>query len=122
MKLGPRYPLAFAEATDKGRSLVSLGTIPKGSTIEIAPVQVLPPDLAEVINAYHLDAFVYWNYNRIVTLAIPLGLFGLCNHSDRPNAKLSIDPRHRLVKLASLRRILSGEEITIKYRKPSRVY
>jgi SET domain len=123
MILGARYPLSLVEEPHKGRSIVSLGTIPKASTIEIAPVQVLPPDLAKKIEAFKLDVFVYWKCKGFAaTLAIPLGLFGLCNHSDRPNAKLLIDTRNRLIKLVSLRRIHSGEELTIKYRKPSRVY
>jgi hypothetical protein len=121
--LGPRYPLTFIERPDRGRCLVALTDIPGGEIIELAPVQVLPPALAEQINAYGLDMMVAWApSNARPTLAVPLGSFGLCNHSDDPTAALKIDYAHRLVRLIALRTLGNGDEITIRYRDHSRSY
>jgi hypothetical protein len=123
MTLGARYPLTISEIAGRGRCLVTLTDIPAGAIIEIAPVQVLPPPMAVVINSYKLDYFLYWENSEIgKTLSIPLGLLGLCNHSDRPNAVLAAAPERRLVRLSAARDIACGEEITVTYRDPSRSY
>jgi hypothetical protein len=121
--LGPRYPLTSIDTADRGRCLICLSAIPKGATIETAPVQVLPPALARRINAYHLDFFVAWGLpGQTKTLAVPLGLFGLCNHSDDPTAELLRDYESRLVHLRAARHLAEGSEITLRYRDPSRSY
>lgn len=121
--LGSRYPLTVIERPERGRCLVALTDIPGGELIELAPVQVLPPALAEQINAYGLDMMVAWQPDDAgPTLAMPLGSFGLCNHSDDPTATLKIDYAHRLVRLMALRTLGKGDEITICYRDHSRQY
>jgi SET domain len=123
MQFGPRFPLGVEETRDRGRGLVALADIPASATIETAPAQVLPAALAATINAYRLDYFVLWeDPDGTRTLALPLGLLGLCNYSDAPNAALIPDARHRLVHLVATRDIRAREEITIKYRDPTRFY
>ena len=121
--IGPRFPLTLAESTDRGRCLMTLADIPQGATIETAPVQVLPTELARYIDSYRLDFFVSWDPPDVdKTLALPLGLFGLCNHSDSPNAMLSIDYSRRLVYLLALTTITINSEITIAYKDASGSY
>jgi hypothetical protein len=122
--LGVRYPLTLIEVAGRGRCLVSIGEIPDGATIEVAPVQVLPAALALVVDAYGLrDIMVRWTPRGCSpTLAFPLGLFGLCNHSANPSAELAIDCARRLVSLVSRRRHREGDEITLRYRDPSHSY
>jgi hypothetical protein len=122
--LGTRYPLTLIETEVRGRLLISLTDIPKGAIIELAPVQVLPAGLVPYIEAHKLDLFVAWNAGNPngKTLAMPLGLFGLCNHSDDPSAELIIDYSNRLIRLVALRALSTGGEITVRYRDPSRSY
>jgi hypothetical protein len=121
--LGTRFPLTVRETPRRGRCLVTLAAIPKGATIEVAPVQVLPAELASAINAYGLDYFVLWeNPNAEKTLAMPLGLVGLCNYSNRPSAQLVPEFQLRLIHLVAMRKLDRGAEITVKYRDPARSY
>jgi hypothetical protein len=120
---GPRFPLGVRETEGRGRCLVALAPIPAGATIETAPVQVLPAALTATINTFQLDYFVLWEEPQGGhTLAVPLGLLGLCNYSDCPNSRLIADATRRTVHLTATRDIRAGEEITLKYRDPSRSY
>jgi len=122
LRLGPRVPLSLSKRQDRGRCLVSLVDIPRGATIEIAPVQVLPPAIVPLISSIR-GIFITWRRPHFPeTLAMPLGLFGLCNHSDYPNASVRIAYSKQLVYLLSRRPIATGNEITINYREPARRY
>jgi hypothetical protein len=121
--LGTQYPLTLVEVPGRGRCLVSAGHIPTRAIIEVAPVQVLPTPLARIVETFKLDYMVKWiMIDGSSTLAMPLGLFGLCNHSDDPSAELSIDYAGRLVRLIARHPLEDGDEITITYRDPGRSY
>jgi hypothetical protein len=122
MPLGPRFPLGAEQRPERGRCLVALADIPAGAVIETAPVQVLPAALAAAIDAYR-DYFVLWeDESSGWSLALPLGLLGLCNHSAYPNGALLADGADRLVRLVAMRDIRAGQEITVRYRDPVRSY
>jgi hypothetical protein len=75
-----------------------------------------------LINAIR-SSFITWRRPRFPeTLAMPLGLLGLCNHSEYPNAKVRIRYSKQLVYLLSQRLIGKGDEITINYSEPARRY
>jgi len=117
--LGSRYPLSLRDTIERGRCLISIGDIPGGATIEVGPVQVLPVELAAHVNAFNLGWMIAWTPKGAPpTLAMPLGLFGLCNHSSDPSAELAIDYKRRLVQLIARQELGEGDEITIRYRVP----
>jgi hypothetical protein len=122
LTLGARVPLSLSKRQDRGRCLISLVEIPSEATIEIAPVQVLPPEIVPLINSIRSN-FITWRRPHFPeTLAMPLGLLGLCNHSDYPNASVRMDYTKQLVYLLSRQPIAMGDEITINYREPARGY
>jgi hypothetical protein len=122
LRLGARVPLSVSKRRDRGRCLVSLVNIPGGATIEIAPVQVVPPEIVPLVQSIRSNFITWRRPHSPETLAMPLGLFGLCNHSDHPNACIRMVYSKRLVYLLSRRPIGVGNEITINYREPARRY
>ena len=122
LRLGARVPLSVRKHRDRGRCLISLVDLPGGVTIEIAPVQVLPPEIVPLINSIRSNFITWRRPHSPETLAMPLGLLGLCNHSDYPNANIRMVYSQRLVCLLSRRPIRVGNEITINYREPARRY
>src|SRR6516165_8854320 len=59
--VGARFPLTIRQTPKRGRSLIALTKIPKLTTIEIAPVQVLPVGLIAAINTYNSRCyFISW--------------------------------------------------------------
>jgi len=122
LRLGARVPLKVSKHRDRGRCLISLVDIPGGATIEIAPVQVLPPEIVPLINSIRSNFITWRRPHSPETLAMPLGLFGLCNHSDYPNASIRMVYSQRLVYLLSRRPIGVGNEITINYCETARRY
>jgi hypothetical protein len=90
--LGARVPLSVRQRQDRGRCLISLADIPEGATIEIAPVQVIPPEIVPLINAIRGN-FITWRRPHFPeTLAMPLGLLGLLSWTPKMRQVAKVEP------------------------------
>ena len=98
----------------KGRGLFALRAFERGTTIERAPVLVLPA-AAHV----HLDQTALYDYyfawGQPEQIALVLGYTSFANHSYQPNARYEKDVAAGLVMLVALQDIEAGDEVTVNY-------
>ena len=105
-------------ARGKGRGVFARTDIPRGAIIERVPVVIVP--LMEVFGRgprSRLADYVFdWGPDEV---AIACGYGCLYNHSYEPNARFYDDGPTTQV-FATIRKIRSGEEITVNYNGPPR--
>ena len=110
--------LYILKSEKKGRAVHTNQDIPPDSLIEICPVIVLSEKDLEAIKSTRLyDYYFLWGKDRSQG-AITLGYGSLYNHSETPNARFEIHIAEDNIRFISLRKIASGEEITISYTDP----
>ncbi len=97
----------------KERGVFARRPIEKGEVIERVPVIVLQAEeVGEYPKERGLGAYVFeWGRG---TVALALGYGSLYNHSYEPNARYNF-PGRRTMHFVALRKIASGEEITVNY-------
>jgi SET domain-containing protein len=97
----------------KGRGVFARRSIEKGEIIERVPVIVLPAaQVPDEPTRCILSGYVYaWGRG---TVALALGYGSLYNHSYEPNARYEAS-RGQTKIFVALRKIATGEEITVNY-------
>jgi SET domain-containing protein len=94
----------------KGRGIVAVKRIVKGSLIESCPVALFSVPLG---STHILETYAFrWSKNKV---AIALGNGSLYNHSYTPNAEYTKDIKNKVLLVYALRTILPGEEICFNY-------
>ena len=107
--------LYIAEVEDKGRAVFTALDIPKGSSIEICQVIVVPPEQVVQIHKTVLhDYYFRWGADQ-TEAAILLGNGSIYNHSSNPNAHVILDFGEQVVVIEALVDIVAGEEICFDY-------
>ena len=108
--------ITVGHTAKKGRGVFATEKIPKGRTIEKAPVIVIPDDRENSAGRCILDDYFFeWEGD----LAIALGFGSLYNHSYAPNATFICRHEALSIEFVALRDIPPGEEITIDYNERS---
>lgn len=107
--------LIVGESRGKGRGIFARRKVLKGTTIEAAPVVVLPASEVELLDRTVLqDYYFLWGEDEDQA-ALALGLCSLCNHSYTPNAIFKLIPERLNIEFVALEDIEPGQEITINY-------
>ncbi len=100
-----------------GKGVFAKENIKKGEVIEVAPAIIL--EHVELLDTKWNTLFDYYFWlEEFVVLA--LGFGSLYNHSDKPNAKYSIDKKKKEIKFTALKDIKKGKEIFFNYRGSSK--
>ena len=98
----------------KGRGVVAMRRIRKGTLIEAAPVIRLTqrdrPQRSSVLSHYPFA----WNDPPYVE-AFALGYAGLLNHSKEPNCWLEVDVKAEVIRIWADATIAAGTELTYDY-------
>jgi len=107
--------LYILEDEVKGRGVYCSEDIPEGSTIELCPVIVLPPQDTQMIHATALhDYYFIWDRD-IKSSCIALGYGSLYNHSDNANAEFLNDYESNMIRILAIADIPAHQEICINY-------
>lgn len=106
----------------KGRGIVTTETLQPGVTLEIAPVSIIPTEQLPLLQ--NTEIFKYYFVDAAKS-AIPgacegylvFGLASLCNHSDRPNARVTWVENDLGIwcHLITQELIPAGEEVSLMY-------
>jgi len=107
----------------KGRGIVAIKSISKGTLIESAPASAFPAeerkviDKTEISKYYFVKPTEYESANEDVKGYLVFGLSSLCNHAEHPNAKVEWrkDDVGLWADLIALQDILADEEVTVFY-------
>lgn len=107
---------------NKGRGIIATDNIPEGTLLEVAPVASFP--LEQVPNMNQTELFKYYFVRRLeygkgnnVKGYLVFGLASLCNHKDKPNARVewSEDEIGLWSRLIAEEYIKAGQEVTLFY-------
>lgn len=99
----------------KGRGVFTKEKIEKGTLIEEAPVIVMSPDDRINIDKTLLHDYIFaWGENED-QCCMALGLVPMYNHSYKSNCEYFMDFEKEIIQIKTVRRINSGEELTINY-------
>lgn len=118
----PRIYVAWTE--EKGRGVFTLDDLKKGDLIEVCPALVLPAKDTELIDKTRLYDY-YFAWEEVAgsnDSAILLGFGSLYNHATEPNAECFSDFDDKTISIVACKNIASGEEITIAYDEPSKIW
>jgi SET domain-containing protein len=109
----------------KGRGVIALCDIPKGTLIERCPVLIIPDEDRRKIDTSVVFTYSYmWEhgtteqdlYSGKGRAGIALGMSSLLNHSYQPNATFTRRIDQLELELKSCRDIPAGAEVTIDYQ------
>jgi SET domain-containing protein len=100
-------------STVHGRGVFARTDIAAGETIEVCPALVLSAQDYGLLDQTSLAGYYFdWENGEV---AIPLGLGALYNHSNEPNADVTIDVDALTIIYAAVRAITEGDEVCISY-------
>jgi len=108
----------------KGRGIVAIKSISKGTLIESAPASAFPAEERKVIDKTEIFKYYFVNpteyksmNNKEIKGYVVFGLSSLCNHAEHPNAKIEWrkDEVGLWADLIALQDILADEEVTVFY-------
>lgn len=106
--------LYINSTSERGRGVFTAIEVPKGSTIEICPVIVLPAkDYQKIHDSFLHDYYFIWQGENETALA--LGYGSLYNHDNNSNADYEMDFEAQTISIIAQRDIDADEEITIDY-------
>ncbi len=98
----------------KGRCVVAVRSIPKGTRILADPVVVVPTSESELTDNTVLGRYVFeWNDDG--DLCAVLGLGSLLNHASAENVELVSNFDDRTMDFFALKDIAAGEELVYDY-------
>jgi SET domain-containing protein len=114
----PNHRIEIRTNPQRGRGVFAREAIAAGTLIEAAPVIILP-----VAECPALDRTIIYNYyfhwdgdpDGEGRGAVGLGLVTLCNHSNRPRARVDRNYDQQTLDLIAISSIAPGEEVTIDY-------
>ena len=111
----PPDHLEVRSSPGRGRGVFATRFLASGSTIEVAPVIVIPEAERTLINPTILSHYYYrWGRDQR-DAAIALGYASLYNHSFDPNAQYLKLADRSVVEIVAIRDIEPGQEITVNY-------
>ena len=103
----------------KGKGIVALNEIKKGTIIDVAHVIPIPNDDYEKISKTILYNYCYiWEdpkHKPEYKNAISLSISQFINHSYDPNVRYIYDYNNNCIEFKTIRDISKGEEITVNY-------
>jgi uncharacterized protein len=102
----------------KGRGIFARTPFAAGALIEAAPIILIPASECPAVDRTILhDYYFHWDGDPdgAGSGALGLGLLSLCNHSQRPNARVRRNFPWNTLDLIALAPIAAGDEITIDY-------
>jgi len=106
-------------STKKGRGVFAKENIPKGETIDVAHILLIPNNDWNLIEDTVLSNYSFeWDDPKCIgefESAISLSVSQLINHSYYPNVKYIYDYKNKCIEYITLRDISKGEEITVNY-------
>ena len=98
----------------KGRGVVALAAIAKGTLIDATPVIRMKkkdrPSRRSILSHYPFE----WNDPPYVE-AFALGMAALLNHSAKPNCRLEVDYEDEVIRIWTKKAIPAGTELTHDY-------
>ncbi|MGB3513904.1 MAG: SET domain-containing protein-lysine N-methyltransferase [Microcoleaceae cyanobacterium] len=107
---------------NKGRGIIATKYIPKGTLLEVAPVEVFPFEAKQSINETEVFKYYFvqpseYGQSKDVKRYLIFGLASLCNHAEKPNVRVEwIENEIGLWShLIALKDINKSEEITLFY-------
>ncbi|HYR88662.1 MAG TPA: SET domain-containing protein [Terriglobia bacterium] len=99
----------------RGRGMFAIRKIPKGETIERAPVIVIPAKQWPRVQSSILSDYAFDWGEHDEHAVIALGYVSIYNHSYRPNAQLVQLPVELMMEVVAIKDVEPGAEITINY-------
>ena len=102
----------------KGRGVVAVKAVRKGTELERSPVIYVPErDLVEREEpaTVHDQYLLWWSDDPDRELVMGCGFLMLYNHSSRPNIELTDGPEPDTMSVVALRDIKAGEELAYDY-------
>jgi SET domain-containing protein len=107
--------LFVANAGHKGRGVFTSKVLSKGDVIEICPIIEMSYKEHQKLVGHILENYAFvWNTKK-KNVAIILGFGSLYNHTTKPNADYIKKIKNGVMVFKALKKIKSGEEITIDY-------
>jgi SET domain-containing protein len=114
----PNHRIEIRSSPGRGRGVFAREPIASGTIIEAAPVIVLPAaDCPMLDRTIIYDYYFHWDGDPDGEGrgALALGLVTLCNHSNRPCARVDRNHAQLTLSLIATAPIKPGEEVTIDY-------
>jgi hypothetical protein len=106
--------LLVRKSPGRGRGVFALRDFEEDELIETAPIIVLPPEDAPLLNLTTIARYQFgWRVPG--ETAVVLGYGALYNHSTEPNTAWENDPDGNFIHFFALRPIAKGEEIRTDY-------
>ena len=115
----PNHRVEVRVSSVRGRGVFARTAIVSGTLIEAAPVIDIPiADCAALDRTIIHDYYFHWDGDPEGEGrgALGLGLVTLCNHANRPNARVERNFDRQTLDLIASATIGLGEEVTIDYR------
>lgn len=107
--------LHILPSTQRGQGVFTLGIIPSGAVIEIAPVIVMDSEDRLLLDRTLLHDYIFeWGADK-TQCCMALGYVSIYNHSYVSNAEYEMDYDSNTIKITAMRNIDQGEEIFINY-------
>ncbi|WP_373536818.1 SET domain-containing protein-lysine N-methyltransferase [Microcoleus sp.] len=107
---------------NKGRGIIATQHIPKGTLLEVAPVEAFQFEQKQSINETEVFKYYFvkpseYSKSKDVKRYLIFGLASLCNHEKKPNARVEwIEDEIGLWShLIAQKDINKGEEVTLFY-------
>jgi uncharacterized protein len=114
----PNHRVEIRNSSGRGRGVFATDAIAPGTVIEAAPVIVLPAAECPALDQTVIyDYYFHWDGDPDGEGrgALGLGLVTLCNHSNRPRARVDRNHAQHTLDLIAATSIAPGEEVTIDY-------
>ena len=107
--------LFIKNTEQKGRGMFTSDDIDADTTIEVAPVIVMPKADREHLDKTLLHDYIFEWGDDEEQCCIGLGMISIYNHSYQSNCDYFMDYEEQTMMIKTVRPILAGEEITINY-------
>lgn len=107
--------IELRDAGAKGRGVFTVYDIAKGTTIENAPVILLPFEEKKHIDKTGLMNYIFEWDAEPRKIAVALGWVSLYNHAVENNCAYSMDYENETISITAVRKIRAGEELTVNY-------
>jgi hypothetical protein len=107
--------LYVAHSPRRGRGVFVSHALAPGDLIEVCPAIIIPKEELKAI-----DQTVFYNYYILWpepegSACLALGYGSLYNHSDHPNAEITLDLVHQTVDFKCIREVEADSELLIDY-------
>ena len=110
------HPSLYIDKTnEKGRGVFTKETIDANTVIEFSPVVVMSAEERVLLDKTLLHDYIFeWGHDS-KQCCMALGYIAIYNHSYQSNCEYEMDFENDLIKIKTVRRIETGEELFINY-------